>query len=86
MLFLVLFLDDFLFYGLCLNLGFRCLDSFLFFGLFRILGELTNKLCDCTLYMEITYAVVGGVFLLLGALLWSKRLDKETETGVEAQS
>jgi hypothetical protein len=24
--------------------------------------------------MEITYAVIGGVFLALGALLWSKRV------------
>jgi uncharacterized membrane protein len=50
--------------------------AFLFFlvGLFRITGELTRKACDCTQYMEITYAVIGGVFLALGALLWSKRV------------
>lgn len=48
---------------------------FLLVGLFRIGGELTRKACDCTVYMEITYAVIGGVFLALGALLWSKRVS-----------
>jgi hypothetical protein len=56
--------------------------AFLFFlvGLFRISGELIHKACGCTTYMEITYAVVGGVFLALGALIWSRRLkDKKAE-------
>ena len=50
---------------------------FLMIGLFRILGELAGKICDCDQSMEIAYAVVGGLFLALGALLWSKRKPKE---------
>ena len=45
---------------------------FLFVGLFRILGDLVND-------MELAYAIVGGVFLILGLLLWSKRITKSTE-------
>ena len=52
---------------------------FLFVGLFRILGESATKLCDCNSGMEIAYAVVGGIFLLVGALLWSKRIVKDDE-------
>ena len=59
---------------------------FVFVGLFRILGEVTHKVCDCTSYMEITYAIIGGLFLLFGALLWSKRIAKEPETGAEQES
>ena len=50
---------------------------FLMIGFFRILGELADKICDCDQSMEIAYAVVGGLFLALGALLWSKRKPKE---------
>ena len=46
---------------------------FLLVGLFRIGGEVTRKTCDCTGYMEITYAVVAGVFLAVGVFLWSRR-------------
>jgi len=52
---------------------------FLFVGIMRILGELTYKVCDCTSYMEITYAIVGGLFLLVGAFLWMKRIAKPGE-------
>jgi hypothetical protein len=45
---------------------------FLFIGIFRIVGELVN-------HMWIAYAAVGGLFLLLGLLLWSKRTAKQTE-------
>ena len=45
---------------------------FLFVGLFRILGELVND-------MELAYAIIGGLFLIGGVLLWSKRLAKQTE-------
>ena len=51
--------------------------TFLLVGIFRIVGELVRKACDCTSYMEITYAVVGGVFLLVGALIWRKRITVE---------
>ena len=51
--------------------------TFLLVGVFRIIGELVRKGCDCTSYMEITYAAVGGVFLLVGALIWRKRLTAE---------
>jgi len=49
--------------------------AFVFFlvGLMRIAGELVRKVYDGRLYMEIAYAIVGGLFLALGALLWSKR-------------
>ena len=56
--------------------------TFLFVGIFRIVGELIRKGCDCNSYMEIAYAVVGGVFLLLGALIWRRRVAP-TETGAE---
>lgn len=45
---------------------------FLSVGLFRILGDLVNG-------MERAYAIVGGLFLILGLLLWSKRRTKSTE-------
>ncbi len=45
---------------------------FLFIGLFRILGELVND-------MELAYAIMGGLFLILGLLLWSKRVAKDTK-------
>lgn len=54
--------------------------AFIFFlvGLFRIVEELIFKACDCSQAMEISYAGVGGLFLLIGALLWSRRTRKET--------
>jgi hypothetical protein len=45
---------------------------FFFIGLFRILGELVND-------MELAYAIVGGLFLVLGLLLWSRRVAKDTK-------
>lgn len=51
--------------------------TFLLVGTFRIVGELFHKACDCDSYMEISYAVVGGVFLILGALLWRRRARVE---------
>ncbi len=45
---------------------------FLFIGLFRILGELVND-------MELAYAIMGGLFLILGLLLWSRRVAKDTK-------
>jgi hypothetical protein len=46
---------------------------FLLVGLMRIAGELVRKVYDGSLSMEIAYAIVGGLFLAAGALLWSKR-------------
>lgn len=46
---------------------------FLLVGILRILGEVTYKICDCTSSMEIAYAILGGLFLVAGAFLWSKR-------------
>ncbi len=46
---------------------------FLLVGILRILGEVTHKICDCSGYMEIAYAILGGLFLIAGAFLWSKR-------------
>jgi hypothetical protein len=53
--------------------------AFIFFlvGLFRIVEELIFKACDCGGAMEISYGVVGGLFLLIGALLWSRRAKSE---------
>jgi len=45
---------------------------FFFVGLFRILGELVND-------MELAYSIVGGLFLVLGLLVWSRRVAKGTE-------
>ena len=45
---------------------------FFFVGVFRILGELVND-------MELAYAIVGGLFLIPGLLLWSRRIAKDTE-------
>jgi uncharacterized membrane protein len=53
---------------------------FFLVGLFRVTGELVHKACDCTRYMEITYAIIGGVFLGLGALVWSKRVRRKDES------
>ncbi len=52
---------------------------FLLVGLFRIVEELVFKACDCTQAMEIAYGAVGGLFLLIGALLWSRRARTKTE-------
>ena len=48
-------------------LGFL-LFLFLLVGTFRILGELIG--------VKTTYAILGGLFVLLGAFLWSKRLPR----------
>ena len=49
--------------------------AFVFFlvGMFRIVEQLLFKACNCSEAMEISYAAVGGLFLLMGALLWSRR-------------
>ncbi|MFQ5554677.1 MAG: hypothetical protein ACE5GC_04805 [Acidimicrobiia bacterium] len=44
---------------------------FLFVGVFRLLGELIG--------VTVTYAVIGGLFVIAGMLLWSKRKPKIVE-------
>jgi hypothetical protein len=51
--------------------------GFLLFGLFRIANGLLLRMCDCGYSMELAYAILGGLFLLLGAFLWRKRLVRE---------
>lgn len=41
---------------------------FLLIGMFRLLGELID--------VEWAYAIVGGLFVVLGMFLWSKRRPK----------
>ncbi|MBI5156919.1 MAG: hypothetical protein HZA58_02765 [Acidimicrobiia bacterium] len=55
--------------------------AFIFFlvGLFRIADELLRKACDCGYSMELAYAIVGGLFLVFGALLWRKRISRGAE-------
>ena len=53
---------------------------FFLIGLFRITEELIFKVCDCSTAMEFSYAVVGGLFLLVGAFLWSRRTRSAKET------
>ena len=50
-----------------LMLGF-ILVVFLLIGIFRLLGELID--------IEWAYAIVGGLFVVLGMFLWSKRRPK----------
>lgn len=44
---------------------------FLLVALFRLLGELAGY--------TLAYAIVGGLFLVVGAFLWSKRTPKNVE-------
>ncbi len=53
--------------------------GFVLIGIFRIVEELVFKACDCSQAMEISYAVVGGLFLLIGALLWRNRSRAPTD-------
>jgi nitrate reductase gamma subunit len=52
---------------------------FLLVGIFRILEELIFKACDCTQAMEISYGAVGGLFLIVGVLLWSRRTRSKSK-------
>ena len=52
---------------------------YLLVGVFRILEELMFKACDCSQAMEISYGMVGGLFVLIGALLWSRRSRTKTK-------
>ena len=56
---------------------------FLLVGILRILGEGIHKICDCTSYMEIAYAILGGLFLVAGAFLWSKRTTPPGEESTD---
>ena len=52
---------------------------FLLVGIFRIAERLIEMAGGGSYSMEIAYAAVGGLFLLLGALLWAKRTRKDPE-------
>jgi len=52
---------------------------FFLVGIFRIIEELIFKACDCSQAMEISYGIVGGLFVLIGALLWARRTRTHTE-------
>ena len=54
--------------GLVLALIGLLVTIFLLVGLFRLLGELIG--------FELSYAVFGGLFVILGMFLWSKRRPK----------
>ena len=45
----------------------------LFIGLFRALGELVG--------VEASYVIVGGILVIVGVFLWSRRYPKDTDTG-----
>jgi len=51
--------------------------TFLLVGIFRIAEELIRMAGGGTYSMEISYAAVGGLFLLIGVLLWSKRSKRK---------
>lgn len=53
--------------------------GFLLFGLFRIANGFLFRICDCGYSMELAYGILGGLFLLLGAFLWRKRLVRESK-------
>ena len=51
---------------------------FLLLGLGRITEGLIARACgDCSWAMEVAYAAIGGLFLLLGALLWAARTRRK---------
>ena len=57
--------------GLVLAVMASLIALFLLFGLFRLIGELIG--------FELTYAILGGIFVVLGMFLWSKRTPKAVE-------
>ena len=61
--------------GLVLAVLGSLLVLFLFIGIFRLLGELIG--------VKTTYATLGGLFVLVGAFLWSKRVPRATSKVTE---
>ncbi len=57
--------------GLVLLVMGSLIALFLLFGLFRLIGELIG--------FELTYALLGGLFVIAGMFLWSKRVTKPVE-------
>ena len=57
--------------GLVLVVMASLIGLFLLFGLFRLIGELIG--------FELTYAILGGIFVIAGMFLWSKRIPKPVE-------
>lgn len=56
---------------------------FFLVGLLRVTGELVNKACDCSSAMEISYAIIGGLFLAFAWFLWSRR-TRRAEPGADS--
>jgi hypothetical protein len=52
---------------------------FLLVGLGRITEGLIGHACgDCSWAMEVAYAAIGGLLLLIGALLWAARSRRKS--------
>ena len=52
---------------------------FLLVGLGRITeGAIAHACGDCSWAMEVTYAALGGLFLLIGGLLWAARTRRKS--------
>jgi membrane protein implicated in regulation of membrane protease activity len=55
---------------------------FLLIGLGRITEGLIAHACgDCSWAMEVAYAAIGGLFLLLGVWLWAARNRRKNPEG-----
>lgn len=54
--------------GLILFAMFVVLAVFILIGLFRLLASLVG--------VELAYLILGGLFIIVGAFLWSKRMPK----------
>jgi hypothetical protein len=53
---------------------------FLLIGVFRIVEDLVIRACDCeAAAMEISYGIVGGLFLIIGVLVWARRTRPDDE-------
>jgi hypothetical protein len=57
--------------GLVLGMMGLLLLIFLLVGLFRLLTELIG--------VQVAYAAIGGIFVLVGVLLWRKRIPPPAE-------
>ncbi len=62
-------------FGVVLSAAVFLIVLWLLVALFRALGELIG--------VEMAYAVVGGILIIAGALLWSRRFPKDAGTEQE---